>query len=869
MLSSTACPDNSGKSRHAGKNFLQSLLLFLLVTQFCSAQWFWQSPLPQGNDLEGVFSFDHNTAIAVGATGTIIKTTDGGYTWDIKNSGTKIWLRDVFFIDDQTGWVAGDHGLILKSSDGGETWITQNNTPIYSLNSIYFVNANIGFTVGTSGKILKTTDGGSTWVLSNFSSNTMSCVYFIDENNGWICGWFGSILKTIDGGNNWTPVPASAIDQFYSLSFTDALNGIAVGTGNIVRTIDGGLSWTIIQHAPFNSVCIHSSGKGWAVGMGRAYGFTSDGGLTWICEPGNGGYRHLESVSASDEYSVWMVGEFGNIFKSTSGLMNLIPVSTLLTDELRDVCFIDKNNGWIVGGRANPGDVLTIFKTTNGGIHWIPIDLLLDNTLFGVDFINENVGWAVGWGAGSNGLILKTINGGYDWSTIQFGSDPLYDVFFINDQIGWIAGDGGSILKTTNAGENWNDISSGSTSLSAIYFINENVGWAVGPFGKIIKTTDGGNSWENQVSGFNIWLADVLFLNENAGWIAAGSGLLLKTTDGGTTWEDQLIAPTTMYDFYSVYFIDSNNGCACGSYGIQMKTTDGGVSWIQEGPITHRNLNAVYFSDINTGFTVGDGGQILKSGQDINIGSRSHNNLNLSIADFNTAEDTIFAYYQKDFLDSYQLVDVEILLDTILHTSDCDLIITLTHSEITDTLVRNRGNDGDNFISTRLLDASLNLLESGSSPFAGDFKPESPLNTFAGLDPNGEWVLRIYDGAAENAGTFQAWGIKFYFESITGFRDMCDLIIDEFILHQNYPNPFNPVTTIRFAIPQNARGERQEVTLKVFDILGREVSTLVNEEKAAGTYEVMFNGNKFASGVYFYQLIAGEFIQTKKMLLLK
>jgi len=104
-----------------------------------------------------------------------------------------------------------------------------------------------------------------------------------------------------------------------------------------------------------------------------------------------------------------------------------------------------------------------------------------------------------------------------------------------------------------------------------------------------------------------------------------------------------------MYDFYSVYFIDSNNGYACGS-GIMMKTTDGGVSWIREGPITHRNLNAVYFPDISFGYTVGDGGQILKSGQDINIGFRSHNNLNLSITDFNTVEDTIFAYYQKEYL---------------------------------------------------------------------------------------------------------------------------------------------------------------------------------------------------------------------------
>jgi len=86
----------------------------------------------------------------------------------------------------------------------------------------------------------------------------------------------------------------------------------------------------------------------------------------------------------------------------------------------------------------------------------------------------------------------------------------------------------------------------------------------------------------------------------------------------------------------------------------------------------------------------------------------------------------------------------------------------------------------------------------------------------------------------------------------------------EFSLSQNYPNPFNPATTIRFTIPK-----LQFTILKVYDILGREVATLVNEEKPPGVYEVKFDGSDFVSGVYFYQLKAGSFIQTKKMLIVK
>ena len=85
----------------------------------------------------------------------------------------------------------------------------------------------------------------------------------------------------------------------------------------------------------------------------------------------------------------------------------------------------------------------------------------------------------------------------------------------------------------------------------------------------------------------------------------------------------------------------------------------------------------------------------------------------------------------------------------------------------------------------------------------------------------------------------------------------------KFKLNQNYPNPFNPTTTIKYLIP-----EISFITIKMYDVLGNEVATVVNEEKAAGNYEVEFDASKLSSGVYFYQLRAGSFIETKKMVLL-
>jgi len=90
--------------------------------------------------------------------------------------------------------------------------------------------------------------------------------------------------------------------------------------------------------------------------------------------------------------------------------------------------------------------------------------------------------------------------------------------------------------------------------------------------------------------------------------------------------------------------------------------------------------------------------------------------------------------------------------------------------------------------------------------------------------------------------------------------------LTKFLLEQNYPNPFNPSTKIKFSVPN---GIVQDVSLKVFDILGNEVATLVDKAKSAGTYEVEFNNPQLSSGIYYYQLRLGSYVETKKMILMK
>ena len=114
-----------------------------------------------------------------------------------------------------------------------------------------------------------------------------------------------------------------------------------------------------------------------------------------------------------------------------------------------------------------------------------------------------------------------------------------------------------------------------------------------------------------------------------------------------------------------------------------------------------------------------------------------------------------------------------------------------------------------------------------------------------------------------SSGTFQVG-------SPTFVEDDKNLPIN-FALEQNYPNPFNPSTKIKFAIPTAGNNGNQSIqtTLKVYDILGNEVITLVNEEKSAGNYEVNFNASELSTGVYFYTIKAGNFSDTKKIILIK
>jgi hypothetical protein len=211
------------------------------------------------------------------------------------------------------------------------------------------------------------------------------------------------------------------------------------------------------------------------------------------------------------------------------------------------------------------------------------------------------------------------------------------------------------------------------------------------------------------------------------------------------------------------------------------------------------------------------------------------------------------------------IADVNVLIDTVTHTWDSDLSFYLsrTNGTISAKIINKVGGSGDNFIGTLLNDSATTPIASGTAPFTGSFQPSSPLSVFNGAFTSGFWKLSISDTAAGDTGLLKRWCLVITYINCVGVPQTTT-IPNYYSLSQNYPNPFNPSTSIKFTMPKG-----DNVKLVVFDALGREVKTLVNEYRNAGVYDVNFDASSLSSGVYFYRIQAGDFSETKKMLLVK
>lgn len=238
------------------------------------------------------------------------------------------------------------------------------------------------------------------------------------------------------------------------------------------------------------------------------------------------------------------------------------------------------------------------------------------------------------------------------------------------------------------------------------------------------------------------------------------------------------------------------------------------------------------------------------------------------IADFQDTYDTLNV---SGIPASAVILRMEVKLDSITHTYPHDLTIHLTSpGGYRDSILKEPGQllPGTGYFRTILSDTASKIIDSASNPFTGYFRPSRSLSSYNYLRANGSWILRIRDNAISDNGTLYKWGLVItYFDSLLAEVKTIALsnIPEGFSLSQNYPNPFNPATKINFNLPAETK-----VQLDVYDITGRLIQTLLkNENFSEGYHTVQFNGSAFSSGIYFYKITAGEFVQTKKMMLVK
>lgn len=181
--------------------------------------------------------------------GKILKTTDGGDSWDLISLNITDTFVSLFFINQYTGWVVGTNGFISKTTNGGNNWNTQQSPTTQNLLSVLFINQNTGIISGNNGIILKTTNSGINWVQkASPESVWLNSVFFINSATGWIVGGnynggVSTILNTIDGGETWYSQFSPVVSWLSDVHFVDINTGWACGkNGVIIKTISGGFT---------------------------------------------------------------------------------------------------------------------------------------------------------------------------------------------------------------------------------------------------------------------------------------------------------------------------------------------------------------------------------------------------------------------------------------------------------------------------------------------------------------------------------------------------------------------------------------------------------------------------------------------------
>jgi photosystem II stability/assembly factor-like uncharacterized protein len=669
-----------------------------------------------------------------------------------------------------------------------------------------------GWHDSAAGLVVRTTDSGKNWIeLSRTLPLFVNDIHFVNDSLGWIVGgsnnqYSGYIRRTTDSGQSWTTQLIDPNNRFFSVFFLDKMRGWVCGdSGKILATTNGGTQW-------------HEQIAGRNMGVNDIFLLPS--GVGWA----GGGYGPTTAFLRTTN--------FGLQWDSVSDV------------KLHQFSFASDSLGWAVTGNS-----WLNWKTTNGGSTWIQGSYMGPIYRTDVVALSDTLILSTMWDNRVDPpppvplTLLVTTNGGAYWLPAATRTAVLIGIGFSGREYGYAVG-GGDIVSSADSGRTWiNQVGPLREYLNSIDMIDDSVGWTVGSSELIMRTTNRGGSWTTQTPAAGGALIALSSVDREHAF--AGGTFFMSTTNGGRTWTKSALPGNQLVRGLS--FLDAQRGWAVTHESGVLRTVDGGVNWTQQQILPSYGLFAVDFVDSNYGWCVGkrssaqnifatrDGGTTWV-GQPIGTIEQNH----LRSVDFvdrsygwaagqalivrttNGGDRWDTSYVSPD---SWFFGIKFINRDTGWAVGERGRIVATTNGGLTWIVQQAGGNPGDPDLYSVDAVSSRLVWISGES---------------------GE-ILHTTNGGGITA-------VEFVHEELPA----------RFELEQNYPNPFNPTTTINYQLPANSH-----VTLKVYNVLGKEVATLVNEDRKAGYHDVTFDASQLASGMYVYRLTAGGFTASKKSLLLK
>jgi hypothetical protein len=404
-----------------------------------------------------------------------------------------------------------------------------------------------------------------------------------------------------------------------------------------------------------------------------------------------------------------------------------------------------------------------------------------------------------------------------------------------------------------NCSYSWTDQSSGTLNLFySVKSVSGQVCWAAGSNGTVRRTTDGGNTWLNGNPNTGVINGDIFFieaLDENNAWVTTSppstNTFIFRTTNGGTNWVQ--VYTNSGGNINGIKMVSASNGFAfgnpvSGTWNI-LVTSNGGANWpaLPTAPASvigeQGFRNSIYVNMPDMWFGASFGSVYRSTNSGLNWAFHLTTGINNYIFAVHFNSDTLGLASGISMVKSTNS-GVSYFPASVPGLGNINGIDGRNNEfwYVRGTQVYRSTDGGDNWIS----------VYSNSNTLVDVDFPDNMSGCLTG------WAVGYGGTIAKMTGT------------LTGSEENQINIPDNYSLKQNYPNPFNPVTKINYDIPENTF-----VTLKIFDMLGREAAVLVKETKQAGSYTVEFSASGLTSGVYFYRLETAGYSDIKKMILLK